>query len=234
MDETVSLAGRRPSAAALPISGTVWSRLVAANEQAVVAGWATRGVFATGIGPDYQPGSSRSLLYVGKSAGPLGQAVGSCADQAESGAASTEWMMSRRNKSSFWQFVEKIDPTRRHIAWTNICKMDRLGGARPPSDGEWSQVADVCMAALEDEMHALKPHVALFATSGLYQTHIDRLLPKLGYGPNITDINDGWTSCLRSQSNSFLILTRHPQGWPSASRDKVVSLVLRLLDGGAP
>jgi hypothetical protein len=227
--------GRQPSAGSiLPISGDVWSRLVEANARAAAAGWAAPGVFATGIGPEYRPGSPGSLLYVGKSAGPLGQAVGSCVDQAESSAASTAWMISRRNKSAFWQFAEKIDPTRRHIAWTNICKMDRVGGARPPSDGEWSQVADVCMAALHDEIHALKPQVTLFATSRLYQTDVDRLLAKLGYRLIAIDIDDGWTSCLRSQSDSFLILTRHPQGWPSTSRDKVVSLVLRLLDGGAP
>ena len=60
-------------ASELPISPAAWSGLVEANEKAASAGWAARGVFATGIGPEYQRGAVGSLLYVGKSAGPWGR-----------------------------------------------------------------------------------------------------------------------------------------------------------------
>src|ERR1700730_14447390 len=123
--------------ARLAISESTWGRLLKANEESVQTGWANRGVFATGIGPDYQRGMAGSLLCVGKSAGPLAQAVGSCCDQAESSRASTEWMIERRNKSAFLQFIDKIDSTRRRIAWSNVCKMDRIGGQRPPTDANW-------------------------------------------------------------------------------------------------
>jgi hypothetical protein len=47
-------------------------------------------------------------------------------------------MIELRNMSAFWQFADRIDPTRRRIAWTNICKMDRIGGKTPPKECEWA------------------------------------------------------------------------------------------------
>ena len=76
----------------MPISSRTWDGLVAANHRAHSSGWAEKGVFGTGIGPDYKPGG---ILWVGKSAGPLGSAVGSTHSQAESVAASTRWMVQR-------------------------------------------------------------------------------------------------------------------------------------------
>lgn len=73
-------------ATATAIGHGTWRRLVEANRSAA---WAERGVFATGIGPEYLPGGRSSLLYVGKSAGPLGAAVGSGEDQIRSASAST-------------------------------------------------------------------------------------------------------------------------------------------------
>src|SRR3954452_2881997 len=122
----------------LPISEATWRRLTKANEEAVAAGWAEPGVFATGIGPKYSAGQTNSLLYVGKSAGPLGKAVGSCQDQRASARESRDWMTGRKNKSAFWQFVDRVDRTRETIAWTNVCKMDRKGGKRPPTEREWA------------------------------------------------------------------------------------------------
>jgi len=82
---------------ALPISPVVWDRLVEANQRSVLAGWAADGAFATGIGADYHRGCVGSLLYVGKSAGPLGSMVGSCSNQAERGRASSQRMFDRQN-----------------------------------------------------------------------------------------------------------------------------------------
>lgn len=105
-----------------PISAATWDSLVKKNCDAVTNGWAQQGVFGTGVGRNYRTGLG--LLYIGKSAGPLGEKVGSGEGQASSCEASTEWMISKRNRSAFWQFVDKIDPTRQSIAWTNVCKMD--------------------------------------------------------------------------------------------------------------
>jgi hypothetical protein len=213
----------------LPISTAAWERLVAANRRAVDAGWATEGVFATGIGPAYRPGSATSLLYVGKSAGPLGHAVGSCFTRGESIRASTEWMVQRKNQSAFSQFVDKIDSTRTTVAWTNICKMDRIGGQRPPSETEWRQVAVECIAALVDEIAALKPAVTVFATSGIYNSDVGSLLFRFGYAAIPVGFDDGWTSCYRAPAGRYAITTKHPQGWDSASRDRVTDLTIRLL-----
>jgi hypothetical protein len=214
-----------------PISPAVWKRLVESSQQAVSAGWAEEGVFATGIGPEYRRGVPGSLLYVGKSAGPLGHAVGSCTDQASSGLASMQWMVGRKNLSAFWQFVDKFDRTRRRIAWTNICKMDRQGGERPPSDAEWSQVSEVCIAALADEISSLLPQVTVLATSAAYQSDVAVLLRQLGYAAVPVGFDDGWTTCLRCPEGRYAIQTKYPQGWASASRDRVVDLTMRLMSG---
>jgi hypothetical protein len=218
----------------LSIAHATWQRLVEANKRAVQAGWATPGVFGTGVGPEYRADGAGSLLYVGKSAGPLGHAVGSCDDQVASGAASTAWMVGRNNKSALWQSVDKIDRTRCSIAWTNICKMDRVGGQRPPSAAEWSQVANACMAALEEEILTLSPWVTVFATSGIYQSDLRSLLARLEYRPVELDFNDGWTKCSQSPHGRFAIETKHPQGWDGASRNRVIELTVRLLSGGHP
>jgi hypothetical protein len=217
-----------------PITNAVWDRLVEANQKAVVTGWAAEGVFGTGVGPDYKRGAADSLLYVGKSAGPLGRAVGSCADQATTGMASTQWMVERKNLSAFWQFVDKIDPTRRRIAWTNICKMDRKGGERPPNDTEWAQVSDTCIGALAEEIVFLAPQVTVFATSGFYQSDVSELLRRMSYASVPVGFDDGWTSCFRSPEGRYAILTKHPQGWDRASRDRVIDLTVRLMSGGTP
>lgn len=70
------------------ISDEVWSALVSANERAVANGWAEPGVFGPGVGPAYEVGGHSSVLYVGKSAGPLGSRVGSSFDQALNAEAS--------------------------------------------------------------------------------------------------------------------------------------------------
>jgi hypothetical protein len=215
---------------ALPISPAVWDRLVEANQRAVLAGWAADGVFATGIGSKYERGGNASLLYIGKSAGPKGALVGSCSDQARSGFASSQWMFNRENKGSpFWQFLEKIDEKRQRTAWTNICKMNREGGERPLAASEWSQISDACMAALGNEIAWLLPQVAVFTTSGIYQTNIDTLLSSLGYTKMTLDFSDGWTFCHRSAEGRYAIETRHPQGWNRVPRDRVINLIVRLL-----
>ena len=213
----------------LTISPEVWDRLTTENRRACEAGWAQPGVFATGIGPAYKPGASRSLLYIGKSAGPLGSLVGSAADQTLSSRASTEWMISRRNKSTFWQMVERIDPSRRNIAWTNVCKMDRIGGQQPPTSSEWRQIRGVCMRALKDEFLSLRPRATLCATSEYLRQDIEDVLVELGFSPRPIDFEDGWTSAFASPDGQQAVLTRHPQGWLSADRDRVVAYVNDIL-----
>ena len=207
---------------ALPISAGTWASLVRANLAAVQAGWAAPGVFGTGIGPNYEPGAPGSLLYVGKSAGPLSAAVGLAYDQAESSRASTYWMTEFKNSSPFWQFVDKLDSTRRRIAWSNVCRMDRIGGNRPPSGAQWNAVAGPCLAALREEMVALRPRTAVFATSDAYASDLLRLLADLGYSPLAAQISDGHTTVLRHRSGAFAIKTRHPQGWNAQDRDRVL------------
>lgn len=140
------------SGARLAISESTWSRLVDANERLVRAGLAQPGVFATAVGPQYQAGSSRSLLYVGKSPGPKANLVGSVHDQAASCRASTEWMMRFKNQSPFWQFIAQVRLTRAEIAWTNVCKMDRTTGGPPPAGRVWQTIAAPCLAALGEEL----------------------------------------------------------------------------------
>lgn len=213
----------------LPISPETWSRLVAENQRAHEAGWAQLGVFAAGIGPDYHPGSDGSLLYVGKSAGPLGSMVGSGVDQLLSARSSSEWMISRRNKSAFWQMAEGIDPTRHRVAWTNLCKMDRIGGRIPPKPYEWSQIREVCLKALAEEISSLCPKVVLFATSDYLRQDTVTILSALGFVEKKHNFNDGRTSLLVARTGQQAVLTKHPQGWLATERDKIVSYVLSVL-----
>ncbi|HEX5243335.1 MAG TPA: uracil-DNA glycosylase family protein [Tepidisphaeraceae bacterium] len=155
-------------------------------------------------------------------------------DQQASARASAKWMEERQNKRShFWQFIEQMDPPRRRIAWTNICKMDRVGGKRPPSNSEFAQVADPCMRALNEEIVALAPQVTVFATSGLYNDHVQGLLARIGYEPSPLQFDDGWTSCARSSEGRFAVMTKHSQGWIKDGRQRVIELLMVLVKAAA-
>jgi hypothetical protein len=212
-----------------PISGDTWRSLIDANRFAVREGWAAEGVFAPGIGPEYRPAAPESLLYVGKSAGPRGSLVGSKYDQLKSSDASTRWMISFANRSPFWQFVDKLDPTRRRIAWTNVCKMDRLGGGRPPRGAQWRRIASACVAALREEINALAPRALIFATSHDYKVEITELLNALGYRPEPDSLGDPWTSLLTGPNGTFAVQTKHPERWKTLDRDRVNDWVRNLL-----
>jgi hypothetical protein len=194
-----------------PITPQTWQSLVQANQRAVAEGWAEPGVFAPGIGPEYRPGAAHSILYVGKNAGPLGAKVGSGFDQAASISASTQWMVQFRNRSPFWQFIDKLDPTRRRIAWTNVCKIDRRGGDRPPNGSQWREIAEVSIAALSEEIDALSPKLTIFATSEAYRSEIHELLRKKGYVALDRQLSDGWTTIFSAPGAKLAIQTRHPQ-----------------------
>ncbi|MER8848546.1 hypothetical protein [Mesorhizobium australicum] len=213
----------------LPITERTWKKLTDCNRFSVDAGWASSGVFAPGIGPEYDPDGRSALLYVGKSAGPLGSLVGSNHDQASSILASTKWMVERTNKSAFWQMLELIDPTRRKIAWTNICKMDEIGGSRPPSKQRWAGISSPHMMALQEEFEFLAPRVILFATSRYCEDDTGTLLAGLGYEYRALDFDDGLTRFLAGPQGKFAIETRHPQGWATSERSRVFGLVKRLL-----
>ena len=101
------------------IRPATWAGLIDVNSKAVQRGPAEPGVFATAVGPSYSIGGPRSIFYVGKSAGPLGERVGLTNDQAASTRASTDWMVTRRNLSAFWQMIDKLDRSRLSLAWSN-------------------------------------------------------------------------------------------------------------------
>lgn len=208
------------------IGSRTWQALVEANHRSA---WAERGVFATGIGPDYVPNGPSSLLYVGKSAGPLGVAVGSGDEQSLSAAASTLWMISRSNKSAFWQFADKFDRTRRTLAWTNVCKMDRIGGQAPPTRREWSSIADISMTALAEEIEFLHPRMTIFAVSEFCISDLKALIRRLGFLPSELPFADGVTRYFWNADGRGIVTTRHPQGWPNVNRDEVVSFVAQRL-----
>lgn len=210
------------------ISDPTWRLLVSVNDSAVRRGWAESGVFATGIGPKYQIGGPASVLYVGKSAGPKIRALGSGCDQATSSDSSTKWMLERHNKSTFWQMIERIDPTRQCIAWTNVSKMDQLGGERPPLGARWKEICNACNTALAEELRALSPRVTLFVTSGMYPD-VFPVLNEMGYCRQPLSFDDGWTTLLRAPGCRYAIETRHPQGWPKSERDRVIDLTKQLM-----
>lgn len=214
---------------ALPITAGTWKKLVDCNRISVDAGWASSGVFAPGIGPEYDPGSKLALHYVGKSAGPLGKLVASNHDQAASVFASTKWMVERRNKSAFWQMLDLIDPSRRKVAWTNICKMDEIGGSRPPPAHRWRGLSEPHFTALKEEIASLTPRVILFATSGYCGDAVASSLEDLGYTRKALRFRDGHTKLTATSEGAFAIETRHPQGWPTSERDRVVDLTRKLL-----
>jgi hypothetical protein len=210
-----------------PISEHTWLELVAALR----AGWAQSGIFHTGVGNNYQPGQLGSLLCVGTCAGPRGKRVGSGYDRLASAEASKKWMsdINRNNPTSaFWQFFRQIDRTCQAIAWTNVCKMDRVNG-KNPLPREFSDVAAICMAALEEEIEALAPHVTVFATSDSYGDHVRKLLFELGYqGERRFDEQTTWSA--RPAKGQFVIMTKHPQGWRVEKRQRVVDLMKALLN----
>lgn len=216
---------------AFPISDETWRNLVQANENAVAAGWAERGVFATGVGLDFVPGDPTSLLYVGKSAGPLGSLVGSVYDQQASAKASEAWMTQRRNeRSPFWQFIEKIDPWRRSIAWTNVCKMDRIGGGMQPSGRLWDGISAHCIQALKEELSALRPKVTVFAISENYRPDVQRLLTLTGYEPHTSpDLRGELMAPFMNREGQVAFLMRHPQGWNGADRDRALACIRRAI-----
>jgi hypothetical protein len=214
------------------ICDQTWQSLMQANEDAKEK-WEARGIFAAGIGPSFKPGSRGSLLYVGKSAGPLHDRVRSCLDQEASARASAQWMINRCNKkSAFWHFADQITREREKIAWTNICKMDSGSGDRPPRKAMWDQIAKPCIAALKEEIRALRPHVTVFVTSGYCQDDVMKLVERLGYQPFPLTFSERHTTAF-SSAGRYVIMTRHPQGWSKTGRDQVVELVKTLLSAEA-
>ncbi|KUM25653.1 hypothetical protein AU467_25400 [Mesorhizobium loti] len=121
------------------------------------------------------------------------------------------------------------------IAWTNVCKMDRLNvsssDAGPPSSNQWSMIADPCLRALSEEIHCLSPALILFATSA-FRAEIKKLLAEHGFLKSRT-LGDGHTAIFRSANGGNAITTRHPGYWRRMrlARDEqiVAAAVLNLL-----
>lgn len=197
------------------LSLKTWRALVKANRGAP---WSRPGVFAPGIGPDYRPGSARSILVVGKSLGPKGRDLRLGHDQRRCADAAERWMIDRHNPSPFWQFVDRLDPTRRRIAWANVAKIDHDCDPETeeyhPTRERWRDIARPCTAALEEEFNALRPRAAIITTIAErdYRPAVEVVLDRCGYRPS-SESEVGIAVFERRGSRRFAILTYHPNAW---------------------
>jgi hypothetical protein len=134
-------------------------------------------------------------------------------------------MVQRENRrSAFWQMAEQLDPTRTSLSWTNLSKMDRVGGAVPPNLREWASIARECTAAFVEEVQNLKPGVIVLATSDIYANDVADVLNQLEFSRNHVGFNDKLAR-VYAKSRSYVVTTKHPQGWLAVDRDKVVELI---------
>lgn len=206
------------------ISEATWRRLVSAEREAVEAGWAEPGVFATAVGPEFQPGSPRSVLYVGKSGGPRIGSVGISADQTRSAKAAAGWMLHRRNPSAFWAFADQLVDSRASMAWSNVSRIDRRGKT-PPSTAQWRQVREPCLAALREELDVLRPGLAAFVTGRFCSKDIAEVLKGAGYRACPGSPTEGVLVLFDHASGRSAAILRHPQGWTCSGRDEAARLL---------
>lgn len=205
------------------ITEPTWSNLARASAAAVAAGWATPGVFATAVGPDYERGSPDAVLYVGKSGGPLIDSVGLCDDQARSSAASCRWMLGRRNPSAFWVLADLV-AQRESMAWSNLAKIDTRR-AGPPSARQWRSISDVCLAALTEEMECLSPGKTVLAISDYQASSVRSVLRHLGFVEQSRRPDLDRSTVFADLSGRLAVITRHPQGWRCDLRDPVARFI---------
>lgn len=206
------------------LSENAWMKLVRCVRSPEVRGWASEGVFATAVGPDFVPGAADTLFYVGKAGGPLIDSVGITEDQSLSAAAGVKWMLDRRNPSAFWVFADLLTSRRELMAWSNIAKIDTRS-PRPPNSAEWNQIRDVCLGALKEEMEALRPARTVFATSNFCVRDTLDLLHELNFFEFLPDTPLEETRCFQNKNDQLAVITRHPQGWGSEARNRVASFV---------
>ena len=207
----------------LAIRESTWGSLVYAAKTSVAAGWATPGVFATAIGPDYRPGSADAVFYVGKSGGPLVDSVGLCDEQAASSAASTTWMVERKNPSAFWVFADLI-ARRESMAWSNVSKIDTRHDG-PPGMKQWSSIKSVCLKALAEELEYLSPGKTVFAVSSYQTDSIRGVLRALGFVEQHVQPELDSSTVFADVSGRLALITRHPQGWRREPRNMVASFI---------
>ena len=209
----------------LAVSDRTWSRLVDASHAATAKGWATPGVFATAVGPEFVPGSSNSLLYVGKSGGPLIFDVGLQDDQQAGQEATTRWMIERRNPSAFWRFADMLVTRRQQLAWSNLAKID-VEGSRPPGVRQWKQIEEPCLAALREEMQTLDPRRIVFATHKYQRGNVLAVLQgDLGFTPHGAGNKLPGAEFLTDANGRLAAIIRHPQGWHRDARDPVAQYI---------
>lgn len=143
-------------------------------------------------------------------------------------AASARWMIQRENRrSGFWQMAELLDPTRQSLAWTNLSKMDRIGGRKPPEPSEWASIAKECKTAFAEEIEHLRPGVTVLTTSSIYAEDVAEVLAQFSFEPTLCEIDDGFTS-VYTNGRSYVVSTKHPQGWGREQRKNVIELVRKL------
>lgn len=206
------------------ISPNTWADFVRLYRTPAVRAWAGEGIFAAAVGRSFVPGAADTFFYVGKAGGPLIGSVGIAEDQSCSAAASTKWMLERRNPSAFWQFADLLADRRDLLAWSNVAKIDnRLAG--PPRNSEWQQIRDLCLCALKEEMETLRPARTVFATSNFCVADLLGLFRDLRFSEFVPDALLNQTRCFQNDRGQLLVLTKHPQGWQKEPRNQVASFV---------
>ena len=208
----------------LPISNGTWEKLSEANQQAA---WARKGIFATAVGSAYIIGGPKSILYVGKSAGPRADRVSTGQSQADLSADQKEWMenwKANNPRSEFWKLINGVVDTK-EIAWTNVSKMDEIDKKtnRPttPRAKNFASISMISIKVLMEEIKFLQPKLIIFATSDFAKKYIEEIPAYLNFdiydsrkidgthrsSPFVTDI-----VTYKSKTDSqFLLHTSHPQ-----------------------
>lgn len=215
-----------------PISPQTWQNLIAVGAEAQ---WSRPGVFATAEGLRFQRGGRRTLLYVGKSLGALGENLNLGLNLTENAEKAQYWMENWRIKnprSSFWQVGSKLAPVE-ELAWTNIFKIDvpttldhRRG--KPPGIRQSAAVAGPSIDALAEEVGQLSPHVTLFVTWPYGREVVEAALESCSYTPyrgGDPTKSELKAALWRSDDNRWAVQVRHPQGTSTEWRNHLVGLV---------
>jgi hypothetical protein len=220
------------------ISPSSWKNLI---EVSTRVNWARPGVFATAESAEYKRGGSKSILYVGKSLGALGEELGLGLDQDRNAEIATKWMeewSENNSRSNFWHFAKELSALG-PLAWTNVIKIDvpateGRDRGKPPKRFQVEKIKCACVAALVDELRELRPKIAVVVNGDYANQVIVAALSATDYVPF-----DGQLPVLDSVANSvwyrpkqkqWAIQSRHPQGASCAWRKSMITLVGALLN----
>lgn len=224
-NEKEIIGSSKPSSSSGPImSAQTWSKLISAAQRASESGWARNEVFSPCVGESFIAGR---IYFVGKAAGPLGKDVGWTLSQEECQNASYRWMVEFRNRRGFWRIVDAVDPSRRTIGWSNICKIDRADG-NTPSLVEWKTIEEVSMTALSEELFTLGPKVTVM-TIGYdhFRKSAENLLRLLGLTESVAPFEEKRDLHLVNGAQHVLLIG-HPQFWSETRVEAVANYISTL------